>query len=144
VSISRRVKITSADGSVRYVDKNGKRIRDNISMALRDRVVLRDHGICRYCCRLAAPIHLDHVIPHSKGGESTFDNLVVSCIACNLRKRDRIWKPKAIRQTPRPPAAVRQEAPRRQRKDENLRKREKVAAAKRQALHSENMALRSK
>jgi hypothetical protein len=37
-----------------------------------------------------ATFHVEHVIPHSKGGPSTLDNLALACPGCNLRKADRI------------------------------------------------------
>ncbi len=33
-------------------------------------------------------LHCDHIIPRSKGGEITSDNLITSCEECNLGKRD--------------------------------------------------------
>jgi 5-methylcytosine-specific restriction endonuclease McrA len=33
---------------------------------------------------------LDHVIPRSKGGDSTWENVVTSCAPCNLRKGNRL------------------------------------------------------
>jgi hypothetical protein len=37
--------------------------------------------------------HVEHVIPSSRGGPSTLDNLAWSCPGCNLRKSDRIGVP---------------------------------------------------
>jgi len=54
----------------------------------RRNVFLRDDYTCQYC-GLHPPIrdlNLDHVIPRSRGGRSTWDNLVTSCRQCNLRK----------------------------------------------------------
>ena len=36
-----------------------------------------------------ATFHIEHVIPQSKGGESTLENLVLACPGCNLRKADK-------------------------------------------------------
>jgi 5-methylcytosine-specific restriction endonuclease McrA len=48
---------------------------------------------CRYCDQLA-PLTMDHVIPVSKGGTHTRENVVAACKPCNSRKRDRlIWPP---------------------------------------------------
>lgn len=44
-------------------------------------------GECAYCDSLAAT--WDHVIPVSKGGETTADNILPSCTPCNSSKRDR-------------------------------------------------------
>ena len=48
---------------------------------LRAEVIARDRGICRYC---GARAHqADHVIPRSKQGPDTLDNLVACCASCN-------------------------------------------------------------
>ena len=57
-----------------------------ISYELRKRVLERDGNRCRYCGTRQLPFHMDHVYPESKGGETTFENLVTSCASCNHRK----------------------------------------------------------
>ena len=54
-------------------------------------IMLRDAGTCQYCLvKLPARgLTLDHVIPKSRGGSSTWDNLVAACYACNNFKGDR-------------------------------------------------------
>lgn len=54
----------------------------------RRNVFLRDDHTCQYCGRKShvRDLNLDHVIPRSRGGGSTWDNLVTSCRDCNLRK----------------------------------------------------------
>jgi 5-methylcytosine-specific restriction endonuclease McrA len=51
-------------------------------------VFARDHGRCQYCGHAAE--NLDHVVPRSRGGDHTWDNVVASCRACNARKEDRL------------------------------------------------------
>jgi 5-methylcytosine-specific restriction endonuclease McrA len=48
-------------------------------------VFLRDKFQCQYC---GSPEDLtfDHVIPRSKGGQTTWDNVVAACASCNLAK----------------------------------------------------------
>lgn len=48
-------------------------------------VFLRDRFVCQYC---AAPDDLtfDHIVPRSKGGQTTWENVVAACSPCNLRK----------------------------------------------------------
>lgn len=58
--------------------------------ALRADVIERDGEICRYCGSTDGPWHIDHVVPLSKGGKSTLDNLVVACGPCNQSKGDRL------------------------------------------------------
>lgn len=54
----------------------------------------RDHFFCQYCGKRPKQdeITIDHVLPRSRGGISSFENCVLSCISCNLRKRDRTPK----------------------------------------------------
>src|ERR1700678_3370420 len=48
----------------------------------------RDSGPCQYCGS-RSNLTVDHVIPRSKGGSSSWENIVASCAPCNRRKRDR-------------------------------------------------------
>ena len=66
--------------------------REPIPAQLRFRVLSRDHFRCQYCGRSQAEgavLHLDHVVPFSKGGPTTEDNLITACMDCNLGKTDR-------------------------------------------------------
>lgn len=49
----------------------------------------RDDYICAYCKVFTESPHCDHVLPVSRGGESTMDNLVTACAKCNLTKSDK-------------------------------------------------------
>jgi 5-methylcytosine-specific restriction endonuclease McrA len=51
-------------------------------------VFARDGGRCQYCGRAAESI--DHVIPRSRGGEHTWENVVACCRRCNTSKSDRL------------------------------------------------------
>jgi 5-methylcytosine-specific restriction endonuclease McrA len=54
-------------------------------------IYLRDRNTCQYCDRKlpARELNLDHVVPRSMGGRTTWENIVCSCIPCNLRKGGR-------------------------------------------------------
>jgi hypothetical protein len=54
----------------------------------------RDNGECAYCGRPVplATATMDHIIPRSQGGETSWENLVLACRACNTRKADRTPK----------------------------------------------------
>jgi len=53
-------------------------------------VLLRDQYACGYCgAQGGASMTVDHVVPKSRGGPSSWDNLVACCAECNARKRDR-------------------------------------------------------
>lgn len=67
--------------------------RRDPSIRLRYEVLARDHFTCRYCG--ASPqkdpevtLHIDHIIPWSKGGKTVLDNLQTLCSKCNLGKSD--------------------------------------------------------
>ena len=52
---------------------------------------MRDNFTCQYCGRTPKDnviLHVDHIIPKSKGGKNTVDNLITSCVYCNMGKRD--------------------------------------------------------
>jgi 5-methylcytosine-specific restriction endonuclease McrA len=51
----------------------------------------RDHSRCQYCGkrRSTADLSIDHVLPRSRGGRTTWENCVLSCIPCNVRKGNR-------------------------------------------------------
>ena len=57
----------------------------------RRNVFKRDHWACQYCGGQPGgeELTIDHVIPRSQGGTSTWENCVLACIGCNKRKADR-------------------------------------------------------
>ena len=52
-------------------------------------VFLRDRFSCQYCGD-REDLTFDHVVPRSKGGHTTWENVVAACSPCNLRKGDRL------------------------------------------------------
>jgi len=50
-------------------------------------VFLRDRFTCQYC-GAREELTFDHVVPRSKGGVTTWENVVAACSACNLKKAD--------------------------------------------------------
>jgi 5-methylcytosine-specific restriction endonuclease McrA len=52
-------------------------------------VFARDGWTCQYCGS-RTNLTVDHVIPRSKGGPSTWENIVASCAPCNRRKGDQL------------------------------------------------------
>lgn len=74
-------------------------------------VFLRDRFSCQYCGDWF-PTHdltFDHVVPRSRGGRTTWDNVVTACAPCNLRKGDRMPAEvgMALLSRPRPPTTHR-------------------------------------
>jgi 5-methylcytosine-specific restriction endonuclease McrA len=74
----------------------------------RSNILLRDEEMCQYCGKHGRDLTLDHIIPRSRGGKSTWDNLVASCKACNGKKGNRLLKDVNMRLL-RPPRPLSQE-----------------------------------
>jgi 5-methylcytosine-specific restriction endonuclease McrA len=57
----------------------------------RRNIFARDANICQYCGKKfpTSELSLDHVLPRSRGGQTTWDNMVCACVACNVRKGGR-------------------------------------------------------
>jgi 5-methylcytosine-specific restriction endonuclease McrA len=57
----------------------------------RKNILMRDRYTCQYCQKVlpGAELTLDHVVPRSRGGSSTWENLVACCHYCNNRKGNR-------------------------------------------------------
>ncbi|MHB0969110.1 MAG: HNH endonuclease [Thermoanaerobaculia bacterium] len=58
----------------------------------RGNIYLRDHNRCQYCGRkfLSSELSLDHIVPISRGGKSTWENVVCACLPCNVKKGNRL------------------------------------------------------
>lgn len=58
----------------------------------RKNILLRDRNACQYCGEVlpSSELTLDHVVPRSRGGLSTWENLVACCHHCNRRKGNRL------------------------------------------------------
>ncbi|RME00287.1 MAG: HNH endonuclease [Deltaproteobacteria bacterium] len=54
-------------------------------------IYARDRNTCQYCGKTfpRTELNLDHVLPRSQGGKSTWENVVCSCIECNRKKGGR-------------------------------------------------------
>jgi 5-methylcytosine-specific restriction endonuclease McrA len=66
---------------VRYVKLHWRSAKPRYS---KKRLFERDNGKCAYCGKDATTV--DHVIPRSKGGLTTWENTVASCLKCNRKK----------------------------------------------------------
>lgn len=69
-------------------------------------VFARDDWTCQYCGSQTT-LTIDHVVPRSKGGPSSWENIVASCAPCNRRKADKLpdaagMHPKRAPQRPAP------------------------------------------
>ena len=83
------------------------RLRTFVKVPFRRRAPLNRRGVfardghrCQYCAGAAESI--DHVVPRSRGGEHTWENVVAACRPCNVRKRDRLLDETSMRLLRRP------------------------------------------
>lgn len=65
----------------------------------RRNLFLRDEFTCQYCGKKCNTDHLsvDHVLPRSRGGNTSWENCVLACVGCNARKADRTLKEAGFR-----------------------------------------------
>jgi 5-methylcytosine-specific restriction endonuclease McrA len=61
-------------------------------------LLLRDLYTCQYCSETfnSKELTIDHVIPISLGGKTSWNNCVTACSACNSKKGNKLWKPKRL------------------------------------------------
>ncbi|MEB3190749.1 MAG: HNH endonuclease [Snowella sp.] len=52
----------------------------------------RDRHTCQYCNYKGEELTLDHVLPRSRGGDDSWENLVTACVRCNVKKGNRTPK----------------------------------------------------
>lgn len=60
-------------------------------------VFKRDNHTCQYCGRSGVGMTIDHVIPKSRGGTTCWENVVVACQKCNLKKGSRTPKESTLK-----------------------------------------------
>ncbi len=60
----------------------------------RKNIVWRDNNQCQYCANYlpSDKLTMDHVLPKSRGGQNTWENLVAACTKCNQKKGSRTTK----------------------------------------------------
>jgi 5-methylcytosine-specific restriction endonuclease McrA len=85
-AVGRRIRVPRVIVLVAYERMPKTRVRFS-----RFNIYARDENTCQYCgVRLPrADLNLDHVMPRSRGGATSWENVVCSCVPCNLRKGGR-------------------------------------------------------
>jgi len=69
-----------------------RRIPHQTRALSRKNILLRDRNTCQYCGVLlpSSELTLDHIVPRSRGGQSTWENLIACCHACNHKKGNQL------------------------------------------------------
>lgn len=64
----------------------GDRNRIKIKVQLNRRNVMKRDGFSCMYCGSRSDLTIDHIVPRSKGGKTTWENLVTACTSCNNKK----------------------------------------------------------
>src|SRR5947209_2670139 len=80
IQVPRIIRLTGYDRLPRQAVKFNRR-----------NIFARDNNQCQYCGKKfpTSELSLDHVTPRSQGGQTTWENIVCACVACNVRKGGR-------------------------------------------------------
>ena len=87
------------------------RLRQFVRVPFRDlpltrkNILHRDNHSCQYCGCKGSKLSIDHVMPRSRGGEDSWENVTTACLNCNVTKGNRTPNEAQmpLRQTPRKP-----------------------------------------
>lgn len=103
----RRAVVLLIKGKAEQVEHNGKylysgfplptviRLRQYIRVPYKEipltrrNILHRDSHSCQYCGYTGEELTLDHVIPRSRRGGDSWENIVTACVRCNVRKGSR-------------------------------------------------------
>ena len=106
----RRAVVLLIKGKAEQVEHNGKLLYANFPLPTvirllyyvrvpykeipltRRNILERDGHSCQYCNYHGDNLTLDHVLPRSRGGKDTWDNMVAACVRCNVKKGSRTPK----------------------------------------------------
>lgn len=119
----RRAIVLVIKGKAEQVEHNGRyvyanyplptviRLRQYVRVPYKDipltrrNIFFRDANTCQYCHYTGDDLTLDHVMPRSRGGVDSWENLVTACVRCNVQKGNRTPKEAdmPLDKTPRKP-----------------------------------------
>jgi len=94
--VNLRTRSCIIDGEAVACDDNGLLVFDRLPRQQvkfsRGNIYLRDQNRCQYCWKKfsSSELSLDHVVPISRGGKSTWENVVCACLPCNVRKGNKL------------------------------------------------------
>lgn len=110
----RRAVVLLIKGKAEQIEHNGKivyanlplptviRLRNYVKIPYKEislsrrNVLHRDNYTCQYCADRRHDLTIDHIIPRSRGGTDSWDNVVAACLKCNVKKGDRTPKEAAM------------------------------------------------
>lgn len=81
--------------------KDYQKIKHHVKFS-RQNLALRDEFKCGYCeiQHRFDELTIDHVLPRSKGGRTTWTNTVIACKTCNVAKGSELWAPRRKPEVP--------------------------------------------
>ncbi|NET35918.1 MAG: HNH endonuclease [Cyanothece sp. SIO1E1] len=103
----RRAIVLLIKGKAEQVEHNGKfiyaqmplptviRLRQYVRVPYKEipltrrNLLHRDNHACQYCGYSGETLTLDHVVPRSRGGGDSWENMVAACVRCNVKKGNR-------------------------------------------------------
>jgi len=106
----RRAVVLLMKGKAEQVEHNGKviytdmplptviRLRSYVKIPYKEislsrrNILHRDNYTCQYCGDKRHDLTIDHIIPRSRGGLDSWDNVAAACLRCNVKKGDRTPK----------------------------------------------------
>lgn len=94
--------MTTKQSEIAELQTTAKEQRRKITKELRKAVMERDNYTCQMCGKYMPDevgLHIDHIIPVSKGGKTELSNLQVLCSKCNGNKSDKVGSIKRKRRT---------------------------------------------
>lgn len=73
---------------IRVLKMVRRNYRKGVSFSKKN-ILRRDNYTCQYCGDRERPLTVDHIVPKSRGGKTSWTNVVVACKPCNLKKGSR-------------------------------------------------------
>lgn len=71
--------------------RNALKAESHVGVVCYDEILRRDCGICHICNKpIISNLHFDHIVPLSRGGTHSMDNIAISHSECNLRKNNKL------------------------------------------------------